>query len=79
MNIPQNNSDNAKLFCSHYGHNYVLKTVESNVKELYVCKTCQKEFDLEDIFSCSSKNSDYISVINTLLMRFTTIKRGISS
>jgi len=58
-----NNGINAELFCSLFGHNFVLK------KDIHVCKTCKEEFILEDVDALSGlpKTTEYISLFRLFL------------
>ena len=60
-----NNGINAELFCSLFGHNFVLK------KDIHVCKTCKEEFILEDVDALSGlpKTTEYISLYRLFLQR----------
>ena len=71
MANPPNNSINANLFCSLFGHNFVLKSDIISSKEIHVCKTCKKDFVLEDIDALSGlpKKTEYISLFRALLQR----------
>lgn len=67
-----NKSINEELACFLYGHNYVLKNKASSSNEIYVCKSCQKEFNLEHIenFSGFPEKVEFISLIRRLLKSF---------
>jgi hypothetical protein len=64
-----NNGINAELFCSLFGHNFVLKPDFISLKDIHVCKTCKEEFILEDIdaFSGLPKTTEYISLFRLFL------------
>lgn len=76
VNSP-NNSPDANLFCSLFGHNYILKAKSSSHSEIFKCKTCNKEFEpdcIEDI-SGTPKTSEGISLFRTFLTRYKSSKR----
>ena len=64
-----NDSINADLFCSLFGHNFVLKSDFTSKKDIHICKTCKEEFILEDLdaLSGSPKKTEYISLFRSLL------------
>lgn len=76
-----NNSINADLFCSLFGHNYKLKSDVSSLHEVHICKTCNKEFQLDNFeqISGSPKKSEYISLFRTLLSRIKINRKSIIS
>ena len=71
MAYSTNDSINADLFCSLFGHNFVLKSDFTSIKDIHVCKTCKEEFILEDFdaISGSPKTTEYISLFRSLIQR----------
>jgi len=72
MTASPNNSINEELSCFLYGHNYILNNKVPSPKDSYVCKSCQKEFNLEHIenFSGFPEKVEFISLIRRLLKSF---------
>ena len=71
MAYSPNDSINADLFCSLFGHNFVLKSDFTSKKDIHVCKTCKEEFILEDVDALSGlpKTTEYISLYRLFLQR----------
>ena len=71
MTYSPNNSINADLYCSLFGHNFVLKSDLTSINDIHVCKTCKEDFILEDFdaLSGSPKTTEYISLFRSLLQR----------
>ena len=50
-----NNGINAELFCSLFGHNFVLKPDFTSLKDIHLCKTCKEEFILDALLDSGNK------------------------